>query len=128
MSIYIYLYLATIIPLDDAIERDIFDVNIKLSLLMGSNGKDKILGEEYDKMLLEKNTFKFLCYCEEAKVGTKRVSFIAYKLLIDENSKELKDGDHGRGQMENVDDERNSLKRKRGSSATAVDPQNKRSI
>lgn len=36
---------------------------------------------EYDKMYERNEKYKFLCYCPEAKVGIKRIAFVAYKLL-----------------------------------------------
>lgn len=57
---------------------------------MPRNTKDTDVRKEYENQLLEKEKYQFHCYCEEAKIETKRVAFLAYKLLDEKNDESSK--------------------------------------
>lgn len=113
ITLCIYL-IATIIPLNNTDDKDQFDVDLKV-LYLNRNTIDTDMQKEYKNMLVEKDTFEFLCYCDEANIEVqdikKRVSFVAYKLF--------KSTDLNR-------ESRNSLKRINNSTSELFGPKHKK--
>lgn len=73
--------LATIKPRANSDKHGIFNVYVKVLLIIRSSAEDKILCKDYNKMFQEKENYEFLCYCPDAKIGTKKVAFLAYKTV-----------------------------------------------